>query len=101
MYGGRVVESGPVAAVLRRPAHPYTARLLACVPRIGQGRHAIAPIPGLPPPTNALPPGCAFAPRCTLAVAACREGDIALASVGADHAARCLRSALVLAEGAA
>jgi peptide/nickel transport system permease protein len=101
MYGGRVVESGPVQDVLRRPAHPYTARLLACVPRIGQGRHSIQPIPGLPPPTNALPPGCAFAPRCTLAIAACRSGDIALAVVGPDHAARCLRSALVLAEGPA
>jgi peptide/nickel transport system permease protein len=101
MYGGRVVESGPVRDVLQRPAHPYTARLLACVPRIGQGRHSIQPIPGLPPPTNALPPGCAFAPRCTLAIAACRSGDIALAVVGPDHAARCLRSALVLAEDVA
>jgi peptide/nickel transport system permease protein len=99
MYGGRVVESGPVRDVLKRPAHPYTARLLACVPRIGQGRHSIQPIPGLPPPTNALPPGCAFAPRCNLAIAECRSGEIALASVGPDHAARCLRSALVLAEG--
>jgi peptide/nickel transport system permease protein len=101
MYGGQVVESGPVRDVLQRPAHPYTARLLACVPRIGQGRHSIQPIPGLPPPTNALPPGCAFAPRCTLAIPACRSGDIALAVVGPDHAARCLRSALVLAENAA
>jgi peptide/nickel transport system permease protein len=101
MYGGQVVESGPVRDVLQRPAHPYTARLLACVPRIGQGRHSIQPIPGLPPPTNALPPGCAFAPRCTLAIPACRSGDIALAVVGPDHAARCLRSALVLAEDVA
>ncbi|WP_419758695.1 dipeptide/oligopeptide/nickel ABC transporter permease/ATP-binding protein [Acidisoma sp.] len=101
MYGGRVVESGPVRDVLQRPAHPYTARLLACVPRIGQGRHSIQPIPGLPPPTNALPPGCAFAPRCNLAIDACRSGDIALAAVGTEHAARCLRSALVLAEGVA
>jgi peptide/nickel transport system permease protein len=100
MYGGRVVESGPVRDVLQRPAHPYTARLLACVPRIGQGRHAIQPIPGLPPPTNALPPGCAFAPRCTLAIDACRSGEIALSAVGTEHAARCLRSALVL-EGVA
>ena len=101
MYGGRVVESGPVRDVLQRPAHPYTARLLACVPRIGQGRHSIQPIPGLPPPTNSLPPGCAFAPRCNLAIDACRSGEIALAGVGKDHSARCLRSALVLAEGVA
>jgi peptide/nickel transport system permease protein len=101
MYAGRVVETGPVRDVLTRPAHPYTARLLACVPRIGQGRHAVLPIPGLPPPTNALPPGCAFAPRCALAVAACHSAAIDLAEVAPGHAARCIRSALVLAEGAA
>ncbi|MBW4022196.1 MAG: dipeptide/oligopeptide/nickel ABC transporter permease/ATP-binding protein [Proteobacteria bacterium] len=99
MYGGRVVESGRVQDVLNRPAHPYTARLLACVPRIGQGRHRVVPIPGLPPPTNALPNGCAFAPRCSLAIAACRSGEIELGTVGPEHSARCLRSALVLAEG--
>ncbi len=91
MYGGRIVESGPVAEVLARPAHPYTARLLACVPRLGSGKRAVAPIPGLPPATNALPPGCAFAPRCELAADACRVGEIPLVAVDAGHAARCIR----------
>jgi peptide/nickel transport system permease protein len=91
MYGGRIVESGPVAEVLARPAHPYTARLLACVPRLGSGKRAVAPIPGLPPATNALPPGCAFAPRCELAVEACRVGEIPLLAMGEGHAARCIR----------
>jgi peptide/nickel transport system permease protein len=99
MYAGRVVESGPVRDVLERPAHPYTARLLACVPRMGHGRQAVVPIPGLPPATNALPPGCAFAPRCPLAEPACRSGDIPLMQVDATHASRCIRTALVLAEG--
>ena len=94
MYGGRIVESGPVAEVLARPAHPYTARLLACVPRLGSGKRAVAPIPGLPPATNALPPGCAFAPRCDLAVEACRTGEIPLLVVGEGHAARCIRAEL-------
>jgi peptide/nickel transport system permease protein len=91
MYGGRVVESGPVTAVLGRPRHPYTQRLLACVPELGSGRRA-APIPGLPPSTDALPPGCAFAPRCALAEARCSTGEIALDAVGPQHLARCVRT---------
>ena len=90
MYGGRVVESGPVAEVLGQPRHPYTQRLLACVPELGRRGRPIVPIPGLPPSTDALPPGCAFAPRCELAQPRCRLGEIALRPVGPDHAARCV-----------
>jgi peptide/nickel transport system permease protein len=93
MYGGRIVESGPVAAVLTAPRHPYTQRLLACVPRLGDPDRRVRPIPGLPPATNALPLGCAFAPRCDLAEARCRTGDIALLEVATDHAVRCIRAA--------
>ncbi len=92
MYAGSVVESGPVAEVLSRPAHPYTIRLLACVPRPGQAQRAVEPIPGLPPATNALPPGCPFAPRCDLAIAACSAGPIPMVEVGGEHAARCIRT---------
>ena len=91
MYGGRVVESGPVAAVLGQPLHPYTQRLLACVPQLGRRDRPPVPIPGLPPPTDALPPGCAFAPRCHRAVARCSAADIGLDLVGPDHHARCIR----------
>jgi peptide/nickel transport system permease protein len=91
MYGGRIVESGKVKDVLAAPAHPYTQRLLACVPELGRPERAIRPIPGLPPPTNALPPGCAFAPRCDIATAACRAGEIVPVVVGEDHWARCVR----------
>jgi peptide/nickel transport system permease protein len=91
MYGGRVVESGPVASVLEAPRHPYTQRLLACVPELGRPDRRVTPIPGLPPATNALPDGCAFAPRCDRAVARCREGEIALLPVGEGHLARCIR----------
>jgi peptide/nickel transport system permease protein len=91
MYGGRIVESGKVKDVLAAPAHPYTQRLLACVPELGRPDRAIRPIPGLPPPTNALPPGCAFAPRCDIATAACRAGEIVPVVVGEDHWARCVR----------
>jgi peptide/nickel transport system permease protein len=91
MYAGRVVESGPVAEVLERPRHPYTQRLLACVPELGSRERRPVPIPGLPPSTDALPPGCAFAPRCHRAIGRCATGEIALDAVGLDHYARCIR----------
>jgi peptide/nickel transport system permease protein len=93
MYAGLVVETGPVAAVLQTPAHPYTQRLLACVPVLGHPERRIEPIPGLPPPNNALPDGCAFAARCHLAEARCRSGAIELTPVTGEHLARCVRVA--------
>src|SRR5712675_2056745 len=71
MYAGRVVESGPVASLLRRPRHAYTQALLSAVPRAGVVRQPLTSIPGQPPLLSALPAGCAFAPRCSLVVAAC------------------------------
>ena len=93
MYGGRIVESGAVADVLASPRHPYTQRLLACVPELGRPNRTIHPIEGLPPAANALPEGCAFAPRCDLAEARCRRGDIELTAVGEGRLVRCVRAA--------
>jgi len=90
MYAGRIVEEGPADAILTAPAHPYTARLMACVPELGGGRRHLAAIPGLPPAVDRLPDGCAFAERCDKAQAACRRGDIPLAAHGPGRSVRCI-----------
>jgi oligopeptide transport system ATP-binding protein len=65
MYGGRIVESGPAAALYAEPRHPYTQGLLRSVPRLeGDCGARLDSIDGQPPDLAALPAGCAFAPRC-------------------------------------
>lgn len=73
MYAGRVVEQGRIDDVVRRPAHPYTQGLISSIPRGRFTEVPIVPIPGSPPALEHLPPGCAFRPRCPMAIAACAE----------------------------
>jgi len=74
MYAGRVVELGTVHEVLKAPKHPYTAALLASMPRIDDaGTGPLPAIGGQPPNPRRLPPGCAFGPRCAHADALCRS----------------------------
>ncbi|MEQ8366077.1 MAG: dipeptide/oligopeptide/nickel ABC transporter permease/ATP-binding protein [Roseicyclus sp.] len=89
MYAGRIVEQGPTRAILDAPRHPYTARLMACVPELGGGRRRLHAIPGLPPAVDQLPEGCAFAPRCDRVQPECRRGEIAF-DAGQALAVRCL-----------
>ena len=89
MYAGRIVEQAPIAELFRRPAHPYTEGLMQATVRRGQKGIPLVPIPGAPPNLAALPPGCAFAPRCPLARDECRTTLPALHRVREGHVARC------------
>jgi peptide/nickel transport system ATP-binding protein len=90
MYAGRIVESGPVVRVLKTPAHPYTAGLLASTVH-GQPRERdIDAIPGSPPDLRRLPPGCSFAPRCPRRIADCRRAVPEPRFPEAGHMAACL-----------
>jgi peptide/nickel transport system ATP-binding protein len=86
MYGGRVVEEGTVEQVLGRPRHPYTAALLAAMPRLDDDRtgRPLPVIPGSPPDPAALPAGCAFSPRCGFVGDGCLEAPPPLLPIGHD-----------------
>ncbi|MEM7528067.1 MAG: ABC transporter ATP-binding protein [Pseudomonadota bacterium] len=71
MYAGRLAEIGPVADVVGRPAHPYTEGLMASTPMATAPGKRLAQIPGAMPRLDAIPPGCAFHPRCPQAEAGC------------------------------
>ena len=91
MYGGRIVESGPARDIFERPAHPYTVGLMASVPRLdSDSKSRLYAIEGNPPDLAALPPGCAFAPRCVKRTTACASNRPETVRVGPDHDAACL-----------
>ena len=102
MYAGRVVETAAVSQLYSDRRMPYTAGLLGSVPRLDSPRGSkLVPIPGAPPSLVTLPSGCPFAPRCPLAVDACRAAEPDLVAVGAGHAAACIRSDEVAGRSAA
>ena len=81
MYSGRIVETASTDELFSAPKHPYTAALLAAVPRLhGDAQARLVGIPGDPPQPSARPPGCAFAPRCERAVEQCSESRPELTS---------------------
>jgi peptide/nickel transport system permease protein len=101
MYAGRIVEIGPTEDVLKNPSHPYTERLIECVPVLGEPDRRLEAIEGQPPPVDRLPEGCHFADRCPYVEAKCRRGEITLDRVGEGRAARCVKPRWTEAEGAA
>ena len=87
MYAGRIAEIGPVADVIHRPAHPYTVGLMGSIPAMDEDRERLLQIDGAMPRLNAIPPGCAFNPRCTRVIDRCRIDRPELADVNATRAA--------------
>jgi oligopeptide/dipeptide ABC transporter ATP-binding protein len=88
MYGGRVVEEGSVRDIFRHPQHPYTRGLLASLAPTAPGERLRA-IEGTVPMLGALPPGCAFNPRCPDRFERCTNAPPPTYAVGPDHRARC------------
>ncbi len=72
MYAGRVIELGSVGAVVHRPAHPYTAGLMASIPVLGRRVDRLAQIDGAMPRLAAMPAGCPYNPRCPRVFDRCR-----------------------------
>jgi oligopeptide/dipeptide ABC transporter ATP-binding protein len=90
MYAGAIVEMGPANAVFHNPAHPYTRGLLNSVPTLRTDRRqALRTIEGAVPTITALPPGCAFEPRCDFSVESCNTALPPLVEVQPGHVARC------------
>jgi peptide/nickel transport system ATP-binding protein len=87
MYAGRIAEIGPVHAVINQPAHPYTMGLMAAIPDITMDRERLNQIDGTMPRLNAIPPGCAYNPRCPRAFHSCLVERPDLMNAGATRAA--------------
>jgi peptide/nickel transport system ATP-binding protein len=88
MYAGRLVEEGPTAELLRTPRHPYTAHLVASLPRIGDTTPKTS-LAGAPPNLADPPNGCRFHPRCPLAMEICRREVPPMQMTNSAHRVAC------------
>ena len=97
MYAGKKVEEATVEALFENPRHPYTRGLMASMPAVislgARSDVRLTEIPGMVPSLTNLPAGCAFAPRCPLAIDRCRAEYPPLEEFGGDHLAACWRAA--------
>jgi len=89
MYAGRLVEAGPVRSIFNEPAHPYTRALIESIPKFGDATERLTAIEGQPPDPAALPPGCAFHPRCPYVIDRCRAEAPPESQLARQHHARC------------
>ena len=97
MYAGKKVEEADVETLFANPRHPYTRGLMASIPAVptekARAGGRLTEIPGMVPALTRLPTGCAFAPRCALAIERCREKYPPLEDFGGNHRAACWRAA--------
>jgi oligopeptide transport system ATP-binding protein len=92
MYAGKIVETAPTSIIFKAPRHPYTTALINSVPRLERKKDdRLDSIEGQPPSMANLPPGCRFAPRCTVAQDICREQEPPEVEVGPEHSVSCWR----------
>ena len=91
IYAGRLVEEAPTRTLFTAPRHPYSAHLVASLPRIGDTTQRPA-LEGRPPSLAAPPAGCRFHPRCPLAIDKCKTEVPPLVAVGTDHRSACWRA---------
>ena len=92
MYAGRIAEIGPVQSVIHAPAHPYTAGLMGSIPSMAEDRERLLQIDGAMPRLTAIPPGCAYHPRCPQVMARCRVDRPELMPAGPTRSACWLRA---------
>jgi peptide/nickel transport system ATP-binding protein len=93
MYAGKVVEEGPVGALMAGPLHPYAKGLLGATVHAGMRGKRLTTIPGAPPMLDKVPTGCAFAPRCAEVIEGCQDGVPPLRQIVPGRQARCIRVA--------
>ncbi|MDW8397703.1 MAG: ABC transporter ATP-binding protein [Acetobacteraceae bacterium] len=92
MYAGRIVEEAPTERIFADPRHPYTRGLLGALPPLAGPKRRLASIPGGVPEPWAMPPGCAFAPRCAAHRPECDRAAPHPLPVAPGHRAACLRA---------
>jgi len=90
MYGGQIVERGPVRGVFDDPSHPYTLGLLRSAPDVDEVRESLVPIPGSPPSLITPPEGCRFHPRCPFVQDDCLVEQPPLLQLAGGRATACL-----------
>lgn len=89
MYAGEIIEYGTLEEIFENPVHPYTQGLFSSIPKLDKKVRRLTPIQGMMPDPANLPPGCAFAPRCTRADAACTAEKPRHVTVSPDHSVSC------------
>ena len=95
LYAGRIAEIGPVHEVINHPAHPYTVGLMGAIPDITKEVERLSQIDGAMPRLNAIPPGCAFNPRCPKTFDKCKSQRPDLMNAGVTRAACWLHAGAV------